>query len=158
MQVRSKSITALLLLLLCMLAGCNMNKVYDSFEHTPIAGWEKNDSVAFSIPALKNGGTYELGLQMRTDNTFPFQSVVLIVEQTLSPGEIVLADTIDCRLANERGEILGDGLNLYQYSFKVNERRYNTGDSLHITVRHNMKRDMLPGIAEVGVKLKRIDN
>lgn len=156
MQARSKSITALLLLLLCVLAGCNINKVYDNFEHTPLTGWEKNDSVAFSIPALEKAGTYQLDLQMRTDNSFPFQSVVLIVEQTVSPGHFIYADTLNCRLANEKGAILGDGINVYQYSFKVNDRHYNVGDSLYITVRHDMKREMLPGISDIGVKLNRI--
>ena len=30
----------------------------------------------------------------------------------------------------------------------------NQGDSIHITVRHDMKREILPGVSDIGVKVE----
>ena len=140
------------------LAACDSGKVYDRFLHTPTNGWEKNEGVAFDIPAVSHDGTYRMNLQLRTDNSFPFQSVTLVVEQTLAPRDTTLADTILCRLASDNGKILGDGINIYQYSFHLNTRHYAAGDSTHVSVRHIMKREMLPGVTEVGIRLQRVEH
>ena len=155
MPARSKTIVTLRLLAV-VAAGCNNNKVYDRFEHTPLAGWEKNEVITYPVPAIPRDGDYQLSLQMRTDNTFPFQSAVLIVDQAVMPLNVTHSDTLVCRMANEKGTILGSGINVYQYTFAVNTRHYNTGDSLHITLHHNMKREMLPGISDIGFKLERV--
>lgn len=155
MPAKSNSPFFLLLLLLGLLASCNNNKVYDEFAHAPIMGWEKNDSLAFRIPAMKEGGNYKLQLQMRTDNSFPFMSVVLIVDQKILPENKVFSDTLNCRLTDEKGHTLGNGINLYQYKFDIAERNLNEGDSLYITIRHDMKREMLPGISDIGIVMNK---
>ena len=30
-----------------LLTSCNKQKVYDSYQHTPVAGWERNDTLKF---------------------------------------------------------------------------------------------------------------
>ena len=155
MLQRNNRPTLLLFLLLALLTACDNKKVYDEFCHAPVAGWEKNDALAFSIPKQKEGGDYSLQLQMRTDNSFPFMSVVLIVDQEILPGRKVYSDTLNCKITDERGYTLGKGVNIYQFKYDIADRYLNKGDSLHITVRHDMKREMLPGISDVGITLSR---
>ncbi len=155
MPARSNSGILLLFLLTIFLTACNNNKVYDEFAHAPIAGWEKNDSLAFAIPALAESGEYAMQLQMRTDNSFPFMSVVLIIDQKVMPEGRTYSDTLNCRVTDERGHTLGSGINIYQYAFDVADRHLNKGDSVYVTVRHDMKREMLPGISDVGIVLSR---
>ena len=40
-------------------------------------------------------------------------------------------------------------------NFPVNDLQLNKGDSLHICVMHNMKREIMPGIADIGISLTR---
>ncbi|MFQ9996553.1 MAG: gliding motility lipoprotein GldH, partial [Hoylesella buccalis] len=40
-----------------------------------------------------------------------------------------------------------------QYAFDITSMDLHEGDSLHISVRHDMKREILPGISNVGVSL-----
>lgn len=40
------------------LPSCKHSTVFDSYAHTPIAGWEKNDTLSFEIPPLLEGGYY----------------------------------------------------------------------------------------------------
>lgn len=155
MQTRSNRLFFLLLLLLSLLTACDNKKVYDQFNHAPITGWEKTDSLIFCIPKLQEAGDYSLQLKMRADNSYPFMSVVLIVDQTVLPEKQVYSDTINCRLTDKYGNTLGKGINLYQFEFNVSDRRLNKDDSLYVTVRHDMKREILPGIADIGIALSK---
>ena len=47
----------------------------------------------------------------------------------------------------------GHGISTYQYNFHLTTLTLNEGDSLHIAVRHNMKREILPGISDIGIRL-----
>lgn len=142
----------LLLAGLLLLSACD-NKVYDKYHHTPIAGWEKNDTLSFDIPKMEKAGNYNIDLGLRINNAFPFMGLTLIVEQTLYPSSKTLTDTLNTNLINKNGSPLGRGLSYYQYIFHVRDIGLQRGDSLHITVRHDMKHEILPGISDVGISL-----
>lgn len=137
-----------------MMAGCTTDTVYNSYQHTPIKGWEKNDTLKFDIPRLAEGGPYALDLGLRINSAYPFMSLTLIVEQTIYPGNRQYRDTLNCPLINENGNMLGQGVSSFQYNFHANRLHLDTGDSLHITVRHDMKREILPGVSDIGIILK----
>ena len=134
-------------------ASCTTDTVYDTYDHTPLSGWEKNDTLSFDVPKMKQAGVYSQSLGVRMTEIFPFTSVSLIVQQTVYPSGKVVTDTIKCPITDSRGNFLGDGVSAYQYSFPIREISLNKGDSLHICVRHNMKREILPGVSDIGVKI-----
>lgn len=141
------------LILSVLFAACNDKKVYDTFHHTPLAGWEKNDSLSFDVPKLKASGRYLSTLALRIDDEYPFMGLTLIVEQTVHPSHTKHVDTLNCALIGANGIPKGQGIGYYQYAFGVTSMNLQKGDSLHISVRHNMKREILPGISNVGVSL-----
>ena len=51
--------------ILCALTSCNKGVVYDQYNHTPLYGWEKNDTLVFDVSPLAQGGHYrqEIGLR-----------------------------------------------------------------------------------------------
>lgn len=134
-------------------ASCTTDTVYNTYDHTPLSGWEKNDTLSFDVPKMKQAGVYSQSLGVRMTEIFPFTSVSLIVQQTVYPSGKVVTDTIKCPITDSRGNFLGDGVSAYQYSFPIREISLNKGDSLHICVRHNMKREILPGVSDIGVKI-----
>ena len=66
------------------LASCKDSLVYDSYSHTPIAGWEKNDTLTFDIPPLAMAGYYQEQLGLRITGAYPFMGLTLIVANHLS--------------------------------------------------------------------------
>jgi hypothetical protein len=44
-------------------------------------------------------------------------------------------------------------VNYFQHRFHLTNFYANKGDSMVIAIRHNMRRDLLPGIMDVGVRL-----
>ncbi len=142
-------------MLATLLLSCSSNVVYDKYEHAPLSGWERNDTLVFNVPKMTEDATYCQSVGLRMTGTFPFTSLSLIIEQHVCPSGKVVADTIKCPITDERGNFLGDGISAYQYSFQLRELTLSRGDSLHVTVRHNMKREILPGVSDVGLLLQR---
>ena len=146
-------VTVMLCMITMVVVSCTTNTVFDSYAHTPLSGWEKNDTLTFNISPLVVDGAYCESVGVRMTNTFPFTSISLIVEQHVYPKGSVLTDTIKCQITDQRGNFLGSGVSSYQYSFPLRELILSKGDSIHISVRHNMKREILPGVSDVGLKI-----
>lgn len=134
--------------------SCATDTVYYSYAHTPVAGWEKNDTLTFNIPGMAAPGTYSQQVGLRMTSAFPFTSISLIVEQRIMPWGKVLTDTIKCPITDIRGNFLGDGISSFQYMFPLREVTLNKKDSIHVSIRHNMKREILPGVSDIGLKME----
>lgn len=143
-----------LLIYILVLSACG-NKVYDRYEHTPIGGWEKNDTLTFHVPKMAKAGVYQEELGLRIDNSFPFMRLALIVETTVIPDFQVLRDTVTPELVDAHGRYTGSGISHFQYTAPVREIHLKEGDSLRVSVRHDMKREIMPGVSDVGVILSR---
>lgn len=134
------------------LTSCDRKTIYYHYEHAPVNGWEKNDALSFDISPV-SVGTYREELGLRIDKSYPFMGLCLVIKQTILPSGYVHSDTLNCNLIDEDGNNKGPGLSYYQYNFHVNTLRLQEGDSLNITVKHNMKREIMPGIVDVGIRL-----
>lgn len=149
-------------LVVSLLSSCQDTQVYDRYTHTPIAGWEKNDTLVFDIPPLAASGYYQEQLGLRITGAYPFMGLTLIVEQTIYPDKkkkwekTEKVDTIQCNLIDENGSTCGQGISYYQYSFPINIYHMSEQDYIHVTIRHDMKREILPGISDIGLKLNRV--
>jgi gliding motility-associated lipoprotein GldH len=154
--MNSRSISrwlALGLTVVLALASCNRKTVYHHFQHTSLTDWERNDTLFFFVDPMKQGGTVQRDVELRIAETFPFQKINLVVEQTTLSTCFIRHDTIDCDLIDLEGNFLGDGITLFQYRFPLPDITVNKGDSLRIAIRHNMKRETLPGVSDVGLRL-----
>jgi gliding motility-associated lipoprotein GldH len=138
-----------------ILLACDRLPIYSHYEHTPIAGWEKNDVLKYEISPVKEAGYYHEELGLRISDEFPFQGLCLVVHQTILPSGYHHSDTLNCNLIDKNGRMKGSGINHYQYSFHVNTIRLNEGDSLLIQIKHNMKREIMPCITDVGMQIEK---
>lgn len=149
-----KTAFTLFIIATVLMTACD-GKVYDKYSHTPIAGWEKNDTLAFYVPKMAAAGVYGMDLGLRINNAYPFMRLTLIVEQNILPSRKTKVDTLNCELVDGNGNVEGQGVSYYQYNFHVGDIELNQGDSLYITVRHDMKREILPGVSDVGIVVNR---
>lgn len=136
-----------------VMAGCTGNLVYKKYEHAPVSGWEKNDAITFRVPKAKAEGDHQAMLMLRTNDSYPFMNLTLIVEQKVSPTGTTYTDTLKCTLTDDQGNNKGQGLSYHHFTFPIRALPLADGDSLTVRVRHNMKREILPGISDVGYSL-----
>ncbi len=140
-------------MVVALFISCSHGTIFNEYKSTPIMGWEKNDTLSFEVPKLARGGTYDMELGIRINGAYPFTALTLIVEQTVLPSGKTYKDTIDCKLVDPKGREMGSGISYFQYSFPVRETALAAGDSLHVNIRHDMKREMLPGISDIGIMI-----
>jgi len=143
----------IMVMVVCAISACDHLPFYSHYEHTPSAGWEKNDTLSFCVQAARQAGHYQQMLGLRINDDYPFQSVSLVVQQTILPSGYRRSDTINCSLFTPDGRVKGAGIKHYHYNFHLNTMQLKQGDSLHILVRHNMKREIIPGITDVGIRI-----
>lgn len=146
-----------MLLAVLLLTACKQRTVYYHYEHTPLSGWEKNDSLVFTTDTIAIDGTYSEEVGIRINGTYPFLQLNLVVEHLVMPAMTVKSDTLSCRLIDETGNALGNGVSNYQYLIPLTSMTLKKGDRLRIAIRHDMKREILPGISDIGLRLRRID-
>lgn len=143
----------LLLMVAAGIVACDHQTVYHHYEHVPVNGWEKNDTVKFSFGPVMLAGTYHEDVELRTDDSYPFQGLTLRIEETVYPKGEKDQQLINCDLIDKQGNIKGNGVYLFQYRFPAHDLKLNAGDSVEISITHNMKREIIPGVADVGIHL-----
>ena len=138
-----------------LLLSCTGRKVYDTYHHTFISGWDRGEVLSYDVPRVKTASKYSTMLGLRVSDVYPFQSLTLIVEQTVYPKKTTRRDTLNCQIYDSRGTIRGKGISYFQYHYQVSQMNLQEGDSLHVTVRHDRRREIIPGIADVGIEISR---
>ncbi len=136
-----------------MLSACTGSTVYHRYKNVPVTGWEKNDTVVFEVPGMKAAGIYQRQLGLRITGDYPFQGLTLIVEQQTNNLLVPQSDTLNCNIFNKHGNPVGHGVSRYQYLFPLPDVPLDSGQALRISVRHDMKREILPGITDIGIEL-----
>ena len=144
------------LALCCVLTTAGQQKaVYYHYEQTPLMGWDKNDTLSFALGPLSASGTYVQEIGLRISGEYPFTGLNLIVEQHGKAGQMLRVDTLVCNLINEKGNAKGNGVSHLQYQFRLATLALEEGDEINVKVRHDMKRDILPGISDIGLRMAR---
>lgn len=138
-----------------LLTACD-STLYDHYEHASTGGWDRNDVMRFRVPRAQAGAECALTLGLRTDNSYPFMRLTLIVETKHSPSGRVERDTLNPQLIDRNGHATGSGINNHQYELHVRNLSLRAGDRLTVSVRHDMRREVMPGITDVGIILKEL--
>ncbi len=147
-------LTVVCVLMACM--SCHQGTVFNQYESTSVRGWERNDTISFQTEAVPEAGSYVEEVGVRISGDYPFMAVSLIVEQTVLPSGKTYTDTLACELIDENGKATGgNGVNHYQYLFPLNTLQLQKGESVHVSIRHCMKREILPGILDIGLKVSK---
>ena len=162
---------ASVLLLSLLLVACNRHHVAKfSYRSTPVDGWESADTLIFPIDSLPADGRYALTIGVRTFSgailhmvSFdrPMSTNSLSLDYVIGPEARFLsqaryADTIYCSLTDHEGDVSGKGVSVYQYSFPVDTFQLHRGARGTITIHHIMRRNLLPGVSDVGIRLERL--
>ena len=139
-----------------VLTGCSRQTVYSHYENIGTEGWERSDSVAYVVP-VRRGGTFEEEVGIRSTRIYPYMNIALIVSQEAQPSGAHRQDTVYMNLTDEKGHGEGEGVSYRQLTAPVSRIQLQDGDTLHVSIRHYMHRENLPGIKDVGFSMTRAD-
>ena len=99
---------SLVLLLLCLcFVSCDKNRVFDDYKSVGNS-WHKDSVVTFNLPELDKDKSYNLFLNVRDNDEYPFNNLFLIVSLE-QPDKKIRVDTLEYSMTNPDGTLLGEG-------------------------------------------------
>jgi gliding motility-associated lipoprotein GldH len=139
--------------LLLGLMACSQPEIFYEFHSFPEAVWSRNESVTFDVNIADSFARYDVFLEIRNNNDYPFRNLWLFVGLTTPDGR-QRQDTINVELADVYGKWKGKGISLYTYParYEHNLQYFHTGVYTY-TVKQGMREENLPGISDVGLKV-----
>lgn len=149
------NILFLALLTAIFFVACDDPRTYDHFEHVNTTEWSSDDVLMFDV-SRQWAGDYVMALGVRGTTSYPYRNLTVIVETTTLPRREVHRDTVNCMINDDLGRPIGQqGISSNDCHASIRSLQLHDGDSLHISVRHIMQRQDLPGINEVGIRLEK---
>jgi gliding motility-associated lipoprotein GldH len=161
MILKKSSLILLLVFSVCFIS-CDKNKVFDEYKETK-GIWKKTDVIAFNFEQKDTVKPYNLFLNIRNNNKYPFNNLYLIVKLT-QPDSLSKIDTLQYAMTKPDGSLLGSGFSdvkesklWYQenfvfkktgaYKLEIQQALRETGSISGI--------DELPGVTEIGFRIEK---
>ncbi|MGL2965320.1 gliding motility lipoprotein GldH [Flavobacterium sp. XGLA_31] len=161
MKIKS---SLLFILVLFLLISCDKKRVFDEYKSVGSA-WHKDSVVSFDLPQLDAKKNYNLFVNVRDNDDYPFNNLFLIVSLE-QPNHKIKVDTLEYQMTNPDGTLLGDGFTDIKENklfYKDKEKFTQKGlYKIHIkqAVRQTGKIEgvaLLPGITDVGFRIESTD-
>jgi gliding motility-associated lipoprotein GldH len=149
-----------LLFVAVLLVSCDEKRVFD--EYKSVGGvWQKDSVVSFELPELDTAKVYNMTINLRDNNDYPYNNIFLIVSLD-EPGRVTKVDTLEYAMTDAEGNLLGNGFSDVKESALIYKKRekFKKGKyKVHIrqAVRETGKVTgvaALKGITEVGFRIE----
>ena len=146
----------ILLFIVGSLGACDKQTVYHAFRSVPQEGWKRQDTLFFDVAVPDSQTYYKLTVEIRNRNTYPYQNINLSVGYEDPESKRVQVDTLKAVLASKEGIWKGDGWGgLYQSAFSAGSIKIGRSGNYLFKIAYTLPDDILPGINDVGIKLRR---
>jgi gliding motility-associated lipoprotein GldH len=151
-----KSVISLSIVLLILLASCDKSRVFDEYKPMPEEAWHMDSLKHFAFNVEDSLAIYNMFVNIRNTGKYEFSNLIVFIETDL-PGALKLRDTVNCILANEKGEWLGSGFgsiwtNKIPYKIKF---RFPRQGEYKVNIQHGMRKKDLQGVSDIGVRIEK---
>ena len=151
----------LFILILSSLFSCDKTRVFDDYKSVGTA-WNRDSIVKFDLPKLDPIKKYNVFVNLRNNDNYPFNNIFLLVSLE-NPDGLTKVDTLEYAMANPDGTLLGDGFSdtkesklFYKenlnfdkkgkYKIRIQQAIRQTGKTVGVKE--------LDGISEVGLRIE----
>lgn len=146
-----------------LFSSCDSKGVFDEYKSVPNK-WHKDTVIDFQLEAPDTINEYNLFINIRNNNEYPYSNLFLITEMTF-PNHSKVTDTLEYEMAYANGEWMGEGFSDLKENklwYKQNVRFPVLGTS-KIDIRHAMRKNgdefgviELDGITDIGFRIEKI--
>jgi gliding motility-associated lipoprotein GldH len=139
-----------------LFTACTGEVAYHHYEHVAEEGWDKEDTLILKTDTLYETATYSVEVNIRTTAEYPYKQLMLMVEEKLLPNKAKRVFPVTFQIASDEGERNGEKLLYYELEKQLAMQQLSQGDSLQFRIYHKMRRQTLPGIKDVGIKIEKV--
>jgi gliding motility-associated lipoprotein GldH len=151
----------LFVLLLFLVISCDKKRVFDEYKSVGNA-WHKDSVITFELPKLDADKFYNLYVNVRDNDDYPFNNLFLIVSLE-QPNRKVKVDTLEYQMTNPDGTLLGDGFTDIKENklFYKDKERFTQKGIYKIRIKQAVRQTgkieglaTLPGVSDVGFRIE----
>lgn len=151
----------LFLLTLLLFSSCDKKRVFDEYKNVG-SSWNKDSIVKFNLPKLDSTKAYNLFLNVRNNDNYPFNNLFLLVSLE-QPDGLTKTDTLEYAMANPDGTLLGEGFSDVKESklFYKEKERFNKKGVYKVRIQQAVRQTgkvsgvkELQGVTEVGFRIE----
>lgn len=146
----------ILLFVASTLSACDKQTIYHTFQSLPTGGWQRKDTLFFSVDILDSLTSCKLSVEVRNRNNYSYQNLDLSISYGNPDAQSLPSDTLQLILADKEGIWKGDGWGgLYQTSFPVGSVWIGKAGTYLFKIAYTLPDETLQGINDVGIKLEK---
>jgi len=155
-QVLKAKSPLLLLLLTLFITACNQSTVYSKYTTLPETGWEQSNKLNYDVEVTDNNTLNNIYLNVRHADAYPFSNLFVFLTTTYPNGKKSI-DTLQCILANAKGEWIGDGAgDIFDNKILVTKNiRFQEVGTYHFSFEQGMRVNPLPLIMDFGITIEK---
>lgn len=144
----------LLMIIVVALSSCTEVPAYVSYESIADQTWDRNNEISFDVDMQDTISLFDIVVNIRNTTNYRYQNFWMFIESE-SPEGTVEKDTVECILANNRGEWLGNGFfSIHEMPvLYLNNIQFPQKGNYHFEIRQAMRDSILLGIHEVGLNI-----
>lgn len=144
------------MLFFLLLFACNSGVVFEKNKSIDAEGWYYEDVVSFSHSFKDTTQLYDIFLNVRNNNEYPYRNFIVFFETEFPDGRI-FRDTIEAVLADRAGNWTGKGfgnIKTNSYHFRRNVWFPLEGEYF-FRIEQAMREEYLKGITDIGIRIER---
>lgn len=154
-----KNIRLTIVIVACLstlFCSCTEHPAFSEYKGVEVSGWDKNRPVHFSVPMTDTLSRFDILVDVRNDNSYPYQNFWMFIN-SISPSGIKQKDTIECFLADNTGKWLGKGFSSTREVSVLYFKGINFPEkgTYRFTIQQGMRSNLLQGIGGIGLTIKK---
>ncbi len=106
--MRRRNSILLMAAVLASLYSCDKKRVFDQYKSFN-GKWNKDSIVSFEIDQKDTVSRYNLFVNVRSNNNYPYSNLFLIVQMQQPGTNLTKVDTLEYQMANPDGSLMGEG-------------------------------------------------
>ncbi len=136
--------------------NCDRSFVYEKNKKIPEMKWHYEDTVAFEVEINDTVNLHNIHINVRNSVDYKYMNLFMYLNTEFPDGRVV-RDTLECILANMRGEWTGDGFGkIKSNQFLMREKIWFPHKGKYIfRFEQAMREEVLEGISDVGIRIER---
>jgi len=135
--------------------SCSHNEIFFEYRSFENSVWNRDNPAVFQVNIEDNSLPYNISLELRNNNSYPFSNIWLFIDYKTSDG-VSRRDTVSAELADVYGKWHGNGLSLYNLSipYETSFLYPDTGTYTY-SISQGMRENTLKGISDIGLKVSK---
>lgn len=136
--------------------ACNQNILTSQITKLPEEGWKTENKLTYTVDVKDNSPYYNVFLNVRHADSYPFSNLFVFLTTT-NPNGKTTTDTLECILANKKGEWQGDGAgDIWDNKIPLKQNLiFPLAGKYTFTFEQGMRINPLPLIMDFGITIEK---